>query len=342
MRKTKVLAFTAVIALLISLLPLNVFAIAPSAISVVLLGNKGTAIVSNSYSESEGLVWEENIVNGNKVGTDTISFIHQEPFNDTNLKAGYWVVANEGYYIDAFYRSQEDYDNHLSSLPHLDLTDKSLYVFDNKGYLIKGVITELTFPGDTFYISFAAIPETTDIEDTDDNSGIMLEATTNVLPYNATLSVTAITSGASFNSVNTILGDSVNGIVAYDISLLSYDAEVQPSGLVKIYLPIPAGFDLNRLTVYYINTKNNTKEAYVIKIETIAGKKYAVFETNHFSTYALAEKAVQDNPQTGDQSNIAMWILLTFLSGGVVFTILLLRRKHKGTDNKLNKLFFIS
>jgi putative cell wall-binding protein len=430
MKKTKILSSILAAALLCALLPLSAFAADPSTISVVLLGNNGTAVVADEYSESVGLVWQAELVNGNKVGTDTIAHINAGPFDETNLKAGYLVTANQGYYIDAFYRCEADYNNKENSLDKLDLEDESLYTYNEQGYLINGVITELTWPNEKFYISFKEIPEETEtlslviagnrgtvtnnvgdyttssgikwqsklsggnkigtdtltlehqapwgeavdgvktgylvtakegyyikalypdqgaydakqpvdadeysnvvkntdgnitscrwvwyaepkatvyftferipgndysVKDSDAATGVRLEATTNELPEDTALSVSIIKSGEEYDSVNIILGDSVNGIVAYDISLLSNNVTVQPEGFVKVNLPIPDNFDLSSLTVYYVDTEKNTKKSYEVTVETIDGIKYASFETYHFSTFVLAERAAGDVSRT--------------------------------------------
>lgn len=273
-------------------------------LTVVLVGNNGTATVASEYSESTSLVWETGLVNGNKVGTDTITHIMQGPFNATNLKAGYRAVANEGYYIRGFYRSQADYNNRNNGLDNIeDFTDTSLYTFDANGFLTTATITEVAFPDDTFYIDFAEIPEK--ITKVDSTTGIGFEAEVAKVPANTVISVEKVTSGENFNKINIILGDNVNEMAAYNISLLSNGVKIQPKGNIKVYLPIPSGFDISNLTVYYINTETGAKESFDVTIETIEGIKYAVFETNHFSTYILAEKKEKDDtPKTGSKNNL--------------------------------------
>lgn len=452
MKKCK--AFSVLLAglILCAMLPLQAFAAESETITVVLLGNHGTAIVSPDYSESAGLVWQQELSNGNRIGTDTITHISDPPFDSTNLKAGYLVTANEGYYIDAFYRSQADYDSKHSSLDDMN-PETSLFQYKH-GYLVSGILTELTWPGETFYISFKEIPEATlslvliggngtvtnnagdyttsrgivwqqelsggnkvgtdtlvlereapwgdpfdgmkagyavtakdgfyikalypdqaaydakepvssenysdivknadgyitacqwvwyaepsatayfefaklpdknmAVKAEDSFTGVRLEATTGELPADTTLTVSQIKSGDAYASVNTILGDSVTGIVAYDISLKSGSTKIQPDGKVTVYLPIPDGFDKNRLTVYSVDMEKGTKESYAVTVETVAGKAYAVFETTHFSTYVLAEKAVS-NPQTGDSSDLPLYAGLMLTSAGAV--LLTIRRK---------------
>ena len=81
------------------------------------------------------------------------------------------------------------------------------------------------------------------------------------------------------------------------------------------------------LVVYYVND-NGEKEEHEVKIEN--GE--AVFNTNHFSIYTLAERAstIQEieNPQTGD--NIITYILIGSISMiALLGCTLYLKKNHK-------------
>lgn len=153
--------------------------------------------------------------------------------------------------------------------------------------------------------------------------GIKIDSTTNVIPKNTTLSVEKITSGNSYNIVSKVLGTSVNKFVVYDISLLSNNTKIQPNGKVKVSIPIPSGYNKDKLEVYRIED-NGEKIKYAITVEG----DYATFETEHFSTYVLAETHQNSNekdetPKTGiETTNITGYVLLiTILSGVVIVTL---------------------
>lgn len=77
----------------------------------------------------------------------------------------------------------------------------------------------------------------------------------------------------------------------YDITLHSGEAAVQPNGKVLVTLPIPADYDKEKLAVYYVADDG-------VKTElpcTVDGDSVS-FETDHFSTYVLAEKAAEQAP----------------------------------------------
>lgn len=83
----------------------------------------------------------------------------------------------------------------------------------------------------------------------------------------------------------------------YDITLQSNGVKVQPNGKVKVSIPVPEGLDTNKLVVYRIDKEGNKTE-YKITVETIDNIKHAIFETNHFSTYVLGEKAEETTTNT--------------------------------------------
>lgn len=149
--------------------------------------------------------------------------------------------------------------------------------------------------------------------------GIKIDSTTNVVPKNTTLSVEKITSGNSYNTVSKVLGTSVNKFVVYDISLLSNNTKIQPNGKVKVSIPIPSDYNRNKLEVYRI--KDNGEK---IKYDVTVEGDYATFETDHFSTYVLAEthqnsKEKDETPKTGTTNIIGYVLAITIVSGaGIV------------------------
>ncbi|MGL9970417.1 leucine-rich repeat protein [Enterococcus sp. DIV1420a] len=107
-----------------------------------------------------------------------------------------------------------------------------------------------------------------------------------VTPKESTMSVSEITIGSVYDS----LKSDYNKIKLFDISLLdSSGNKVQPKGNVLVHLPIPDNFDTSKTKVYYIND-NGTR----ITMNGYVDGEYYVFETTHFSYYAL----VQENTVT--------------------------------------------
>lgn len=117
----------------------------------------------------------------------------------------------------------------------------------------------------------------------DDNSNIIIEATNNVIPDNTKLSVSQLINGSRFEEIKSVLQNEKFSI--FSITLTSDAQPVQPTGNVTVKIPVPTGYDANNLVVYYVDANNKTEE-----ISVTVKDNYAVFETNHFSDYVLAEK----------------------------------------------------
>ena len=165
------------------------------------------------------------------------------------------------------------------------------------------------------------------ITDVDKETNIKLETTTAVVPEDTTLEIERVTEGENYNTVIATLGNKINKFTLYDITLKSNGVKIQPSGKVKISIPVPEGFNKEKLVVYRIN-EDGTKVKYDIKVETIEGKDYATFETDHFSLYTLAmeetsngSKELDETPKTGNADITAYTftaIALISLAGIVV------------------------
>lgn len=89
---------------------------------------------------------------------------------------------------------------------------------------------------------------------------------------------------AAFSVISTQLDASKN--IVFDIKLTVDGEETQPNGTVKVKIPLPDGYDPSRSFVYYVNTKTLKLER--MPAEYVDG--YMVFETDHFSYYAIVEE----------------------------------------------------
>lgn len=159
----------------------------------------------------------------------------------------------------------------------------------------------------------------------DDTTNIKAEANEGVLPANAILVTVLEKDTGILNVVKLSLKDISTKYIPYDITFQSAELKVQPNGNVKISIPIPTDYDKTKLAVYRIaDTGEKTK--YDVKVEG----NYATFETDHFSTYVLAENNVtidntnannntdkeKDNtPKTGKLDIINYVLVVTALAG---------------------------
>lgn len=132
-------------------------------------------------------------------------------------------------------------------------------------------------------------PVTEPVKTEETTTKIKLEADTTVIPSNTVLEVATVTEGKVYNTVKTALTN-ISKFKVFDINLLSNGANIQPNGKVKISIPVPTDFNKSNLVVYRV-ADNGDKTEYAV---TINGD-VATFETDHFSTYVLAEKEVTQN-----------------------------------------------
>ena len=112
---------------------------------------------------------------------------------------------------------------------------------------------------------------------TDEETGIQLGAEEGVLPPDTALVV---------KPSDFVLTDAAGQFTAFDISLESDGARIQPDGRVQVSIPIPAGYDRERLAVYHIAEDGTRTE-----LPSAVVGEAITFETAHFSLYVVAEKA---------------------------------------------------
>lgn len=160
----------------------------------------------------------------------------------------------------------------------------------------------------------------------EDITKIKLETDTTKVPENTVLQVKKVEDKKLANIVMESLKGISTKYLLYDITLLNNNIKIQPSGNVKISIPIPSDFDINKLEVYRIN-EDGTKIKYDIRVEN----NYAIFETDHFSMYTIVEHNVtnensniieqnknvekDDTPKTGNKDIIEYMFFITIASG---------------------------
>ena len=130
----------------------------------------------------------------------------------------------------------------------------------------------------------------------DDSSNIIIESAKDVIPDDSILSVSQIINGSRYDEIKSVLEN--EKFTVFSISLTSNDQPVQPTGNVTVKIPVPTGYDSNNLVVYFVDENNKTEEISV----TVEGN-YAIFETNHFSDYVLAEKVSETQNNENNEEN---------------------------------------
>lgn len=121
------------------------------------------------------------------------------------------------------------------------------------------------------------------VEDTD--SGISLTYPETAFADGVELKVQQVFDGAAFNLVD--LNSEKNAV--FDIVVMKDGTAVQPNGIVTVRIPVPAGFDPVKCMIYHVSTETGKLEKMLARYEN----GYMVFETDHFSFYAIViEKPV--------------------------------------------------
>lgn len=128
------------------------------------------------------------------------------------------------------------------------------------------------------------------IEATDKITNIKLDTTTDIVPSNTVLDTKEIQEENALNEIKENLKEISDKFIAYDITLKNNNVAIQPSGKVTISIPIPENFDKTKIVVFRIEN-DGTKIKYDSKIEG----NFAIIETDHFSTYVLAENNIVTN-----------------------------------------------
>lgn len=120
------------------------------------------------------------------------------------------------------------------------------------------------------------------------------------------------------------------------------EEKVNASMIVTV--PIPEGWDPASVSVYYVNSE--TGEVVDMKAVVSEDGKTVTFTTNHFSYYALVQKAAPEqtkpidpavttgnpdtsNPKMGDSSNTGFWFTLLILAAAGMTVMVLYGRKEK-------------
>ena len=162
--------------------------------------------------------------------------------------------------------------------------------------------------------------------------------------------VTEITKGADYDNTAIFLSDIGKKFKLYGVKFLDKDGnEVAPNGTVTIGFPIAAGYDSSNLAVYRINKDGSktlvkgTVEDGFYKIITKTAAQYALIETDSTiideqntvnvssgtnSGVSVSPQTGVNAPQTGDNSNIALWFMLMTLSAGMLGVLFATRKRR--------------
>lgn len=245
--------------------------------------------------------------------------------------------------------TEEDYINYALPIIRKDLNDRGITVKDititkgasvsygsyenskicnvENGYTVTAKVGEYEDTDVIILKKAKSTPVASTVTKEDTTTGIKIETTTNVVSSNVVLTSTTVTDQNVLNTVKGALKEISTKYMVYDINLLENNVKVQPNGKLKVSIPIPSDYNKEKLEVYRIEDNGNR-----IKYDVKVDGDYATFETDHFSTYVLAENTAQagatskgnekdDTPKTGIIGNINPLVYISVISalGIIVF-----------------------
>lgn len=165
---------------------------------------------------------------------------------------------------------------------------------------LTSIADDATVEQDTETVTTGDVSPAVDL--TDSTTKVRIKADANILAEGVGMTVTEILSGTDYLTVQELLADIGTEFTAYDITLYnSSGTQIEPSGMVTVYIPIPEDYDSDTIAVYRIKDSAKTK------LTTSVKDGYAVFQTNSFSIFALV-----------DTSSITKSTLPTTKTGGTL------------------------
>lgn len=129
-----------------------------------------------------------------------------------------------------------------------------------------------------------------DVTVTDESTGVVAEYTSDIFDGTPEM---VVTEGGK--NANIAFNGKFGKYTSYDISFEIDGEKVQPDGKVTIKIPLPEGYNPNSVKVLFIDDNGNKT-----KLESTYENGYIIFETDHFSEYAIVDESSEiiDEPTT--------------------------------------------
>ena len=115
----------------------------------------------------------------------------------------------------------------------------------------------------------------------DNSTGVKAEYNTGVFTEDADM---VINEGGE--NANIVFSGKFGKYTSYDISFVVDGEKVQPNGMVTIKIPLPDGYNVNSIKVFYVDDNGNKT-----KLDSKIENGYIVFETDHFSEYVIVDES---------------------------------------------------
>lgn len=153
----------------------------------------------------------------------------------------------------------------------------------------------------------------------------------NPLPDGARLVVRQVTKddAAAWKWFSDCTKDIGENILPFDIYFIDADGkEISVTGKMTVEISLPDGYGTP--VACYLSTDERTT---VLESKRTGNK--VIFETDHNSYYVVAQKkGTGGSPQTGDNSNLTLWIALLLASVGAISVAVYGSRKKRSVRNE--------
>lgn len=262
--------------------------------------------------------------------TDTVAnFLAEE-------KQYYIDLYNSDTYFQTQYSTAEEYAN--TKMNEIYYNEDAEYSFMTASNIYEKYYT-LTINKEEY--NFLVAKDSSKIDNNlnlitnDVGSDITISTKSSSIPLDTLIQVSKITSGNEYDKIVKIL--EVTNSEMFDLKLYSnsmgrYITELS-NGTFEVKIPVNDALKGKNLIVYYVDDNNNVTEH-----EVTVKDGYAIFTTDHFSIYTLAEKKVvketpkgekDDTPKTGTLDIVSYVLVATFISA--VGIIVLKKELHNLT-----------
>ena len=304
-------------------------------------GRAGDAGALHTFAMGQAIVYYDDVAFTTKNAAVTASHVIYIPSNTENTDEAYINAATKRIkdYLGDDAKISIKVGGTLESLNYYDEYAEREITFNEYGFLDEKTCGsnyyDLTLNDATYRF---AICKKDDAElkaptylGSDVETNISITSENTKIPLDTALKVENIKSEKIESSVGT------TNYAAFDISLYSKTKETNitklDEGKFEVSIPMPSHLKDKDITVYYV-ADDGSKEECVPKIEN----NFVTFETNHFSTYVIAEKVKEtpkpeennkqedkgekdDTPNTG-YNNIIDYVIASTAVAGIALTLL--------------------
>ena len=115
---------------------------------------------------------------------------------------------------------------------------------------------------------------------------VTVDADDGVFPIGTQIIIDKLTEGVEFIVAQKAMLDVSNKYTVYEITATKDKVEIQPDGTVNVTFKVPNGYNVSKLSVYYVSDSGETEK---LSISVNKEEKTVTVHLTHLSTYVLAE-----------------------------------------------------